>query len=31
MDGGYRRALRWTNLILLIIAIVLAVLFGPFR
>jgi TctA family transporter len=31
MDGGgYRRALRWTNLILLLIGIVLAILFGPF-
>lgn len=29
--GGYRRALRWTNLVLLVIGIVLALLFGPFR
>jgi len=28
--GGYRRVLRWTNLVLLLIAIVLAILFGPF-
>lgn len=32
MDGGgYRRALRWTNLVLLVAGIVLALLFGPFR
>jgi|GEM_PF-1508831 len=28
--GGYRRVLRWTNLVLLLIGIVLAILFGPF-
>jgi len=28
--GGYRRVLRWTNLVLLLIAIVLAILIGPF-
>lgn len=31
MDGGgYRRALRWTNLVLLLVGIVLAILFGLF-
>ena len=31
MDGGgYRRALRWTNLVLLLVGIVLAILFRPF-
>jgi hypothetical protein len=31
MDGGgYRRVLRWTNLVLLLVGIVLAILFGPF-
>ena len=29
--GGYRRVLRWTNLVLLLVGIVLAILFGPFR
>lgn len=29
--GGYRRALRWTNLVLLVIAIALALIIGPFR
>jgi hypothetical protein len=28
--GGYRRALRWANLVLLLVGIVLAILFGPF-
>jgi len=31
MDGGgYRRVLRWTNLVLLLVGIVLAILVGPF-
>jgi hypothetical protein len=29
--GTYRRMLRWTNLVLLVIFIILALLFGPFR
>ncbi len=30
-QGHYRRMLRWTNLVLLVIGIVLALVFGPFR